>query len=106
MALMNLKMLCHHLKKVDVDNQHKLKNYLAQNKTWEIHQFNKDDSGNDQNSKKLFPQIPAPLVIDFFAPNSIDELNLITEDGKIVLKATGIDAVQWSYLLIPPKSTP
>jgi hypothetical protein len=88
-----------------VDNQHKLKSYLVQNKTWEIHQFNKDDNGNDQNSKKLFPQIPTPLVVDFFASNSINELNIIT-DGGIVLKATGIDAVQWSYLLIPPQSTP
>ena len=105
MALINLKMLCHHLKKVDVDNHHKLKSYLAQNKTWAIHQFNKDDNGNNQDSKKLFPQIPTPLVIDFFASNSIDELNLIT-DGEIVLKATGIDDVQWSYLLISPQSTP
>jgi hypothetical protein len=102
---MNLKMLCHHLKKVDVDNHQKLKSYLAQNKTWAIHQFNKDDNGNDQNSKKLFPQIPTPLVVDFFASNSIDELNLVTDRG-IVLKATGIDDVQWSYLLIPPQSTP
>ena len=88
-----------------MDNKSKLIKLLNQEKTWAIHQFNKDDNGNDQNSKKLFPQIPTPLVVDFFASNSIDELNLVT-DGGIVLKATGIDDVQWSYLLIPPQSTP
>ena len=103
MALMNLKMLCHHLKKVDVDNHHKLKSYLAQNKTWAIHQFNKDENGHDKDSKELFPQIPTTLVIDFFASNSIDNFTL-NKDSHVILKATGIDAIQWSYILIPPYS--
>lgn len=100
MVWMNLKVLCHHLKKIDVDNNYKLKRYLNQSKTWEIHQLNNDDNGNEHSFKKLFPQIPTTLVVDFFASNSIDELNLM-KDGKIALKATGIDDVQWSYLLIP-----
>ena len=88
-----------------MDNHDKLKSHLSQAKTWDIHQFIKDENGIDQDSKELFPQIPSTLVIDFFASNSIDELNLIT-DGGIVLKATGIDDVQWSYLLISSQSTP
>jgi len=102
---MNLKVLCHHLKKIDVDNKHKLKEYLTQNKTWEIHQVKKDSNEIKQDLKKLFPQIPTILVIDFFASNSIDDLTLMT-DGRIALKATGIDDVQWSYLLIPNQSIP
>ena len=102
---MNLKMLCHHLKKIDVDNNHKLKDYLNQNETWEIHQVKKDNNGIEQGLKKLFPQIPTVLVIDFFASNSIDELNLMS-DGRIALKATGIDDVQWSYVLIPSQFIP
>ena len=101
MALMNLKILCHHLKKIDVDNQYKLKSHLAQNKTWAIHQFNKDENGKDQYSKELFPQIPTALVIDFFTSNSIDEL-ILNIDSQIFLRATGIDDVQWTYLIVPP----
>ena len=100
---MNLKVLCLHLKKIDVDNKHKLKEYLSHNKTWEIHQVIKDNNEIKQDLKKLFPQIPTILVVDFFASNSIDDLTLIT-DGRISLKATGIDDVQWSYLLIPSQS--
>jgi len=87
-----------------VDNHDKLKSHLSQEKTWAIHQFIKDENGIDQDSKELFPQMPSTLVIDFFASNSIDELNLI-KVGKIFLKATGIDDVQWSYVLISPQST-
>ena len=87
-----------------MDNHDKLKSHLSQAKTWAIHQFIKDENGIDQGSKELFSQIPSPLVVDFFASNSIDELNL-SKVGKIFLKATGIDDVQWSYVLISPQST-
>ena len=87
-----------------MDNHDKLKSNLNQAKTWAIHQFIKDENGIDQNSKELFPQIPSTLVVDFFASNSIDELNLSIV-GKIFLKATGIDDFQWSYVLISPHST-
>jgi hypothetical protein len=66
-------------------------------------QFNKDENGHDKDSKELFPQIPTVLVIDFFASNSIDNFTL-NKDSHVILKATGIDAVQWSYILIPPYS--
>ena len=72
---MNLKMSCLHLKKIDVDNHDKLKSHLNQAKTWAIHQFIKDENGIDQGLKELFSQIPSTLVVDFFASNSIDELN-------------------------------
>jgi len=85
-----------------VDNHNKLKFHLSQAETWSIHQFVKDENGIDQNSKELFPQIPSTLVVDFFASNSIDELNLSIV-GKILLKATGIDDFQWSYVLISPQ---
>ena len=88
-----------------MDNYDKLKSLLHQSGTWSIHQFVKDENGIDQGTKELFPQIPSVLVIDFFASNSIDELSL-SKVGKIFLKATGIDDVQWSYLLIPPQSIP
>ena len=102
---MNLKMSCLHLKKIDVDNHGKLKSHLNQAKTWAIHQFIKDENGINQGStKELFSQIPSALVVDFFATNSIDELNLL-KVGKIFLKATGIDDVQWSYVLISPQFT-
>ena len=87
-----------------MDNHDKLKSHLSQAKTWAIHQFIKDKNGIDQDSKELFSQIPSTLVVDFFASNSIDELNL-SKVGKIFLKATGIDDVQWSYVLISPQST-
>ena len=87
-----------------MDNHDKLKSHLSQAKTWAIHQFIKDENGIDQDSKELFPQIPSTLVVDFFASNSIDELNL-SKVEKIFLKATGIDDVQWSYVLISPQST-
>ena len=101
---MNLKMSCLHLKKNDVDNHDKLKSHLNQAKTWAIHQFIKDKNGIDQDSKELFPQIPSILVVDFFASNSIDELNM-SKVGKIFLKATGLDNIQWSYILISTQST-
>ena len=100
---MNLKRSCPHLKKVDVDNRNQLEVILLHYKTWAIHQFNKDENGQDQNSKELFPQIPTTLVIDFFASNSIDEFKQ-KNDSQIFLKTTGIDSVQWSYILIPPFS--
>ena len=87
-----------------MDNYDKLISHLNQSKTWAIHQFIKDENGINQGSKELFPQIPSTLVVDFFASNSIDELNL-SKVGKIFLKATGIDDVQWSYVLISPQST-
>ena len=87
-----------------MDNHEKLKSHLNQVKTWAIHQFIKDENGIDQNSKELFPQIPSTLVVDFFAFNSIDELDL-SKVGKIFLKATGIDDVQWSYVLISSQTT-
>ena len=87
-----------------MDNHDKLKSHLNQAKRWAIYQFIKDENGIDQDLKELFPKIPTPLVIDFFASNSIDELNL-SEAGKIFIKATGIDDVQWSYVLISPQST-
>ena len=87
-----------------MDNHGKLKSHLNQAKTWSIHQFIKDENGIDQNSKELFPQIPSTLVVDFFASNSIDELNL-SKVVKIFLKTSGIDDVQWSYVLISPQST-
>ena len=87
-----------------MDNHDKLKSHLNKEKSWAIHQFIKDENGVDQDSKELFPQIPSTLVVDFFASNSIDELNL-SKVGKISLKATGIDDVQWWYVLIPPQST-
>ncbi|MBC8311846.1 MAG: hypothetical protein H8E72_06035 [Candidatus Marinimicrobia bacterium] len=86
-----------------MDNNSELITLLNGEKTWAIHQFNKDENGNDLDSRELFPQIPTPLVIDFFASNSVDELKIIN-DEKIFLKATGIDAVQWSYFLISPQS--
>ena len=98
-------MSCLHLKKIDVDNCDKLKSFLHQSGTWAIYQFIKDENGIDQGTKELFPQIPSVLVIDFFASNSIDELS-ISKVGKIFLKATGIDDIQWSYLLISPQSIP
>ena len=85
-----------------MDNHDKLKSHLNQAKTLAIHQFIKDENGIDQDSKELFPQIPSTLVVDFFASNSIDELNL-SKVEKIFLKATGIDDVQWSYVLISPQ---
>ena len=88
-----------------MDNHAKLKSHLSQAKTWDIHQFIKDENGIDQDSKELFSQIPSPLVIDFFASNSIDELNMSNVE-KIFLKATGIDDIQWSYILISPESIP
>ena len=88
-----------------MDNHDKLKSHLNQAKTWAIHQFIKDENGIDQDSKELFSQIPSPLVIDFFASNSIDELNMSNVE-KIFLKATGIDDIQWSYILISPESIP
>lgn len=87
-----------------MDNHDILKSHLNQTKTWAIHQFIKDENGVDQDSKELFPQIPSTLVVDFFASNSIDELNL-SKVGKIFIKATGFDDVQWSYILISPQST-
>ena len=87
-----------------MDNHDKLKSHLNQATTWTIHQFIKDENGIDQNSKELFPQIPSTLVVDFFAPNAIDELNL-SKVEKIFLKATGIDDIQWMYVLISPQST-
>ena len=87
-----------------MDNHDKLKSHLYQEKSWSIHQFIKNENGINQGSKELFPQIPSALVVDFFASNSIDELNL-SEVEKISLKATGIDDVQWSYVLISPQFT-
>lgn len=92
------------MKKIAVDNHDKLRSHLSQAKTWAIHQFIKDENGINKDSKELFPQIPSALVIDFFASNSIDELNLL-KVGKIFLKTTGIDDVQWSYVLISPQFT-
>ena len=86
-----------------MDNREELDVILRQKKTWAIHQFNKDENGHDKDSKELFPQIPTALVIDFFASNSIDDFTL-NKDSHVILKATGIDAVQWSYILIPPYS--
>jgi len=86
-----------------VDNQKRLDKILHQEKSWAIHQFEKDENGNNLESKELFPQIPTPLVIDFFSTNTIDELNLNNE-SQIFLKTTGIDKIQWSYILIPPHS--
>jgi len=86
-----------------VDNRKELDAILRQEKSWAIHQFGKDEGGNNLESKELFPQIPTPLVIDFFSSNSIDEFNL-KKDAQIFLKATGIDAIQWSYILIPAPS--
>ena len=87
-----------------MDNYDKLKSHLYKTKTWAIYQFINDENKTDQDLKKLFPQIPSTLVIDFFKSNSIDELNL-SGVGKIFLKATGIDGVQWSYVLISPQFT-
>jgi hypothetical protein len=86
-----------------VDNREELDVILRQKNSWAIHQFNKDENGHDKDSKELFPQIPTVLVIDFFASNSIDDFTL-NKDSHVILKATGIDAVQWSYILIPPYS--
>ena len=86
-----------------MDNRNEFDAILHQKNSWAIHQFLKDENGEDQDSKELFPQIPTALVIDFFASNSIDEFNL-NNNSQIFLKATGIDAVQWSYILIPPNS--
>ena len=86
-----------------MDNHSELFTLLNREKTWAIHQFKKDENGNDLESRELFPQIPTPLVVDFFASNSLDELEIINE-WKIFIKATGIDAVQWSYFLISPES--
>ena len=97
-------MSCLHLKKIDVDNHDKLKSLLNQSETWAIHQFIKDENGIDQDTNELFPQIPSILVIDFFASNSIDELS-ISKVGTIFLKATGIDDIQWSYILTSHHST-
>ena len=84
-----------------MDNHDKLKFHLNQSKSWAIHQFIKNEDGIVKDSKELFPQIPTALVIDFFASNSIDELNL-SKIGELFIKATGIDDVQWSYVLISP----
>ena len=86
-----------------MDNREELDVILRQKNSWAIHQFNKDENGHDKDSKELFPQIPTTLVIDFFSSNSIDNFTL-DKDSHIILKATGIDAVQWSYILIPPYS--
>ena len=88
-----------------MDNHQNLNNYLKQESTWAIHQFNKDENGNNKYLKELFPQIPTSLVIDFFISNDIKKLTSST-NGEIWLKATGIDDIEWTYLLLPPKSIP
>ena len=90
------------MKKIDVDNNTKLFIELDKSSNWSIHQFQKDDNNIELGPKEIFPLIPTPLVIDFFISNSIDEF-IIRSNNEIFLKATGIDDMQWSYLLISNK---
>ena len=91
------------MNEIENDLKIKLKNILS-DKFWIVKQFHPNSESDGIEIKILFEDIPGILVWDFFSPNLINELKIITQSPlEIKLVATGIDDVVWTYSIIKSK---
>jgi len=80
----------------ETGNNLKLKNILK-NEFWTLKQLHIIEDKDVIEKKILFKNLPGVLIWDFFASNIVNQL--IEKKNKIILIATGIDNVVWTYEL-------
>ena len=87
------------------DNQifNKLEKSINSMPQWEVYQLSQPEDETKPYYKQLFPAIPSPLVLDFFKNNVITTCEIF--ECEILIKAIGLDEVEWKYKLVSSSKT-